>query len=96
MQSFPSSIEYRHFTAELRVARESARVTQEVLAERLGVHQTLISKAERGARRLDVIELRAWLAALDVSLPEFVIKLEGRLGRHGRIPQVARVRGRKR
>ena len=94
MQSFPHSAHYRHFLAELRLAREGAGVTQVALAERLGVHQTLVSKAERGTRRVDVIELRAWLAALGVPLADFVGALEARLARHDRVPPIKRKRGR--
>jgi len=64
MQSFPHSAEYRHFLDELRAARDAAAMTQEALASKLRVHQTLISKGELGTRRVDIVELRAWLRAL--------------------------------
>lgn len=92
MHSFPNSPKYKHFLIELRAAREAAGVTQEALAARLQVHQTLISKSETGARRLDVIELQAWLAALDLSLGVFVADLEARLVRHVPIPSARRPR----
>lgn len=76
------SAAYQHFLVELRAARELAGVTQEELAHRLGEHQTLVSKVERGIRRLDVIELRAWLMALDTQLGQFVGRLDDRLQRH--------------
>ena len=53
-------------------------MTQQQLADALGVHQTVVSKAELAVRRIDVIELRAWLQALGLSLVEFAAKLEAR------------------
>lgn len=50
-------LEYRRFLQRLRAAREEAGFTQMDVAEKLGVDQSWISKAERGVRRLDVIEL---------------------------------------
>jgi transcriptional regulator with XRE-family HTH domain len=86
MQSFPHSAEYGHFLTELREARLAAGLTQEALASRLSVHQTLISKAEAGTRRVDVVELRAWTRALGLSLADFVAKLEQRIEGHRRPP----------
>ena len=88
MQSFPHSADYGHFLKELREARLAAGLTQEALAMRLSVHQTLISKAEAGTRRVDVIELRAWTRALGVPLSEFVAKLERRIEGHRRPPSL--------
>ncbi|WP_073466570.1 helix-turn-helix domain-containing protein [Rhizobacter sp. OV335] len=63
----------------LRSARERSGVTQVQLAERTGMRQTDISKSERGVRRLDVIELHEWLAALGVSFVVFAQELDERL-----------------
>lgn len=82
MLSFPHSAEYAHFIAELKSLRERLGITQAQLALRLGVDRTLVTKAEGGVRRLDVVELRAWLAALGVTLSVFVVDLEARLARH--------------
>ena len=76
MQSFPHSADYRHFLSELRAARERAGLTQQQLADKLRVHQTVISKAELGTRRVDVVELRVWLEALGVPLARFVATLQ--------------------
>jgi len=81
----PKSIytdEYQHFLSELKEARVRADVTQEQLAESLGEHQTFVSKVERGVRRIDVVELRLWLAALNTSFPDFCSQLDSRLARH--------------
>lgn len=62
--------------------RTAAGVTQAALAERLQWEQTHISRVERGVRRLDVLELRHWVKAMGVSLPDFIEKLEQRLEAH--------------
>lgn len=63
----------------LRDARARQGVTQEALADALGFRQTDISKSERGVRRLDVLELRAWVGALGLSFVEFSHQLDERL-----------------
>ncbi|TAK97748.1 MAG: XRE family transcriptional regulator [Aquabacterium sp.] len=63
----------------LRELRQNNNVTQADLAMRLDVTQSDISKVERGVRRLDVLELRAWLKALGTSLPEFALGLEAEI-----------------
>lgn len=63
----------------LRNRRESLRLRQTDLALRLGRDQATISKVERGERRLDVIELRAWLAALELDFLDFMVELDQRL-----------------
>ena len=60
--------------------RNAAQQTQVGLAEKLAWEQTHISRVERGVRRLDVLELRRWVNALGLSMPEFIDKLEQRLG----------------
>jgi transcriptional regulator with XRE-family HTH domain len=65
----------------LRQAREQAELTQIDLADRLGETQSFISKCERGERRLDLVQLRAFCKALSVSLPTFVAEFDRRLGK---------------
>ena len=67
------------FLEALRSAREQAKLTQSEVALRLDVQQSDISKCERGVRRLDVVELRAWIQALGQGFPEFVTDLDHRL-----------------
>lgn len=63
--------------------RLNAGLEQQELAARLNVPPSLISRLERGDRRLDVLELRAICQALDVPLEQFLIIFEERLaGRH--------------
>lgn len=70
------SEEYRALLELLRAARAEAGLTQEQLAESLNVTQSFVSKCERGERRIDLVELRAWCKALGISLPELVNRLE--------------------
>jgi ribosome-binding protein aMBF1 (putative translation factor) len=95
MQSFPHSDEYSHFIAELRAAREEAGLSQATLAARLHVDRTVVTKAEGGGRRLDVIELRAWLSAMGVEFVPFVARLEDRLVRNAKPAQGKRPTGRR-
>jgi transcriptional regulator with XRE-family HTH domain len=73
------SRQYALFTELLRAAREEAGLTQEEVAARLRATQTFISKCERGERRLDVIELCSWCAALGIPTSQFVDQLEQKL-----------------
>lgn len=66
------SDEYRRLVDALRAARQNAGVTQEALAERLGVEQPDVSKYEKARRRLDVIEFLRILAALELSPEQFL------------------------
>lgn len=70
------SEQYRTFIQALRSLREDASVSQTALAKRLGVEQTYVSKCETGVRRLDVVELRAWLRALGVGPSSFMATLD--------------------
>jgi transcriptional regulator with XRE-family HTH domain len=76
--------EYRTVLRLLRDARRKARITQIVLAKRLGITQSQLSKIERGDRRLDIIELRLFCRRIGITLPEFVSRLEQELSKGGR------------
>lgn len=71
------------FLKMLRELRESRGLRQSDLAELLGSSQATVSNVERGERRLDVIELRDWLDALEEKFPEFTAKLDAELARLG-------------
>ena len=64
------------FLAMLRGLRESHHLRQADLAELLGRSQATVSNVERGERRLDLIELRDWLDALEVDFIEFVSRVD--------------------
>lgn len=70
------------FLKLLRDTRASRRLRQSDLAMRLGRGQATVSKVERGERRLDVMELRSWLNALEVDFVAFVAELDRRLRLH--------------
>lgn len=52
-------------------ARTESSVTQVMLAEKLGQHQSYVAKVEGLERRLDVIELFDWLQGLDYEPQKF-------------------------
>ena len=66
------SFEYRLFALRLRRARERAGLTQVEAARALGRPQSMVSKAETGERRLDMVELLAFLALYGVRIGDFV------------------------
>lgn len=72
-----SPIEHREAVGRLlRDLRERKLMTQLELAKKIDRTQSAVSKYESGELRLDVLELRDVLAALGVTLPQFVRKLE--------------------
>jgi len=60
----------------LRSIRQEAGLNQYQLAEMLGIPQSRISNYERGESLPDILVLRQYLAVMDVSLEEFVKRLE--------------------
>lgn len=68
--------DYLVFLRCLRDARSRAGLTQVQLAERLDQTQSWVSKCERGERRLDVVEVRAFCRAMGLSLPSFLEEFE--------------------
>jgi transcriptional regulator with XRE-family HTH domain len=71
--------EYGELLRLLRETRESAKVTQIEFAKSLGQSQSFVSKAERGERRVDVIQLRTFCQALGANFIAFLTELEHRL-----------------
>lgn len=61
---------------EVRIARG---LTQEDVARRTKMRQSDLSKVETGVRRLDFVELRHLLIALDLDMKTFVDEFEARL-----------------
>ncbi len=66
------SDDYALFLQQLRDVRKEAGLTQEQVAERLHQTQSFVSKCERGERRLDIVEVRAFCLALGISFPAFI------------------------
>lgn len=69
---------YAVLLAKLAEVRAQRGMTQTQLAEALGKPQSYISKIERGERRIDVIELSDWAAALGADLESLLSYLMSR------------------
>lgn len=80
--------------ALLKECRQRRRLRQTDIAARLGWAQATVSNVERGERRLDVIELRAWIHALETDYLDFIKRLHERLP-PGRIEVAAQSSARK-
>jgi transcriptional regulator with XRE-family HTH domain len=70
------SDDYAIFLATLRRFREDSGRTQTDVAAFLKRDQSVVSKCERGERRIDVIELRDYCRAIGMELRTFVEVLE--------------------
>lgn len=70
---------YKSFCEVITLERKTQKISQEDLASRLGIEQSFVSKSERGERRLDIIELLEYCEAMNISLTDFVFRLEGKL-----------------
>ena len=71
--------EYKVMLRLLREARRETGITQVELARRLKLTQSLVSKIERGDRRLDLAELRSFCRSIGIGLVEFVGRVEREL-----------------
>jgi transcriptional regulator with XRE-family HTH domain len=76
MEKSIHSTQYAAFLNVLRHTRRRAGLTQIQLAEKIGETQTFVSKCERGERRVDVVELRAFCQAFGMPLKQFVTVFE--------------------
>lgn len=65
---------YQDLIKKIVELRESKKVTQVELAHRLNKPQSYVSKIEILERRIDVIELIDWLAALSIGFDELNLK----------------------
>ena len=71
--------EYATFLRHLRNSRQSRGLTQQEIGARLEASQSFVSKCERGERRIDVVETRAFCAAIGIDFVEFVTQVHERL-----------------
>lgn len=62
--------------ASIRVMRKRIGITQEGLADRLGVHTTFVGRLERGERGAQWRTVRRVLRALDLTPADFAATLE--------------------
>ena len=77
--------DYAAFIKLLKTVREEKKVTQTILAERLGGRaQSWVAKVEAGSRRIDAVELIAMLDELKVDLAEFFSRLRRQLRKKNR------------
>ena len=76
--------EYRAFRRVLKAEREQRDVTQVELARRLGITQSMLSKIERGERRLDVVEFISLVRALGADPPNVIATVEQAYSRRRR------------
>jgi len=60
----------------LKRLRMDRGVSQEAMSAAIGIPQTIVSRIERGARRITVSELRLACALLCVSMAEFAAEFE--------------------
>ena len=68
--------DYETFLSTLRRLREDSGRTQSDVAKVLKRDQSVVSKCERGERRVDVMELRMFCQAFGLTLNQFVGALE--------------------
>ncbi len=73
--------EYETFIKRLREAHQAAGLTQEEVAQRLGSYQRLVSRCLTGERRMDIIEVRAFCKALNISFSDFAVELDRALAK---------------
>lgn len=63
---------YKEAIERLRSRRQELGLSQQVLAERLGLHKQFISRVELGERRLDVVEFVDLARALELDPAKLV------------------------
>lgn len=70
------SARYRKLCDLLVKARKAKRLSQASLADRLGWLQTVVSKYERGERRLDLVEFLDVAGALEIDPHKIIRQLK--------------------
>jgi transcriptional regulator with XRE-family HTH domain len=65
------SSEYAIFLSTLRRLREQAGITQATVGRAMGRDQSVVSKCERGERRLDIIEVIVYCKGIGLDFDKF-------------------------
>jgi len=81
MAKDPDLLKHQILREMLQLRRKKAGLTQRQLAEIIDKPQSWVCRHERGDLRMDYLELRAYLQALDVSVVSFVSALERKLAK---------------
>ena len=68
---------YREVIERLRLQRRELGLSQQALAERLGLHKQFVSRVELGERRLDVVEFTDFARALEMDPAVLVGEISG-------------------
>lgn len=63
---------YIELITYLKQIRKDRKIKQQDLVPKLGVAMSYIAKVENLERRLDLLELRDWLGAMDYKLEDFL------------------------
>lgn len=66
---------YRAVIAQLVDRRKEAGLSQEALADRLGLHKQFVSRVELGERRLDFVEFADFASALGLTPAELIASI---------------------
>ncbi len=70
---------YEIFLERLKQARLDSGLSQKEVADRIGRTQSFVSKCERGERRIDIVEMRAFCGAIGISFHRFMTFLDKEL-----------------
>ena len=76
MEKSQHTEKYRKLITELKVARVRADLTQQEVAEKLGVYNSYVSKCESGERKIDVVELAEFCHVYGLTLSQFLKQIE--------------------
>ena len=69
---------YKEVIVRLVARRKELALTQQQVAEKLGLHRQFVSRVELGERRLDVVEFADYAKALDLTPSELLDSIPSR------------------